>query len=128
MANGEMTEKRTKGSAEERPLSARYALLLGIKAPWRVQSAQLDLLAGKVEIAVEWDETAPVCCPECGVTCPRRRSGAGAHVAALDVMRFRRSSKLRVPRSRCEEHGFDDPRGPSRTRASRCSSRPSPCR
>ena len=48
MANGEMTEKRTNGSAEEETVSAHYGLLLGIKAPWRVESAQLDLLAGKV--------------------------------------------------------------------------------
>ena len=71
MANGEMTEKRTRGCAEEETVSAHYAQLLGIKAPWRVQSAQLDLLAGKVEIAVEWDETERVCCPECGQECPR---------------------------------------------------------
>ena len=71
MANGGMTEKRTRGSAEEETVTAHYAMLLGIKVPWRVESAQLDLLAGKVEIAVVWDEAAPVCCPECGQECPR---------------------------------------------------------
>ncbi|MBK8476956.1 MAG: hypothetical protein IPL39_11835 [Opitutaceae bacterium] len=93
-------------------MSAHYALLLGIKAPWRVQSARLDLLASKVEIAVEWDETAQVCCPECALECPRhdraRRSGRGG----TDVMQFQTIIRARVPRSRCAEHGVLTVRAP----------------
>ena len=112
MANGEMTEKRTQGSAEEETVSAHYAQLLGIKAPWRVQSAQLDLRTSKVEIAVEWDEAAPVCCPECGVKCPRHDRAPERTWRHLDVMQFQTIIRARVPRSRCAEHGVLTVRAP----------------
>ena len=105
MANGEMLEKRTQGSAEEETVRAHYALLLGIRAPWRVQSARLDLLASKVEIAVEWDETAQVCCPECGQECPRHDRAPERTWRHLDVMQFQTIIRARVPRSRCAKHG-----------------------
>src|ERR1022692_2031153 len=60
----------------EETVAAHYEKLLGISRPWKVLTAQLDLLRGKVEIEVGWEETAPVMCPECGRECPRHDHGA----------------------------------------------------
>lgn len=107
-----MIEKRTQGRAEEETVSAHYGQLLGIKAPWRVESAQLNMLGGKVEIAVAWDETVPVCCPECGKECARHDRAPERRWRHLDVMQFQTIIRARVPRSRCAEHGVLTVRAP----------------
>jgi len=66
------------------------AKLLGIEAPWRVSSAQLDLLRGRVELDVAWDEAAPVVCPECGQACARHDHAPQREWRHLNVMQFLR--------------------------------------
>ena len=110
LANGEMTEKRTNGSAEEETVSALYALPLVIKAPGRVQSARLDMLAGNVEIAVEWDATAPVCCSECGLECPRHNRALERTWRHLDVSHVLDDhSRTGGAQPLCRARRFSDP-------------------
>ncbi len=42
---------------------AHYGNLLGLEGPWQVHAAQLDLLRGRVDLEVAWDERAAVVCP-----------------------------------------------------------------
>src|ERR1019366_56847 len=89
----------------EETVAAHYEKLLGISRPWKVLTAQLDLLRGKVEIEVGWEETAPVMCPECGRECPRHDHGPQREWRHLNVMQFLTIIRGRVPRCRCPEHG-----------------------
>ena len=90
---------------DEAAVAAHYGKLLGISGPWRVVSAQLDLLAGKVAIEVGWDESVPVVCPECGQECPRHDHAPQREWRHLNVMQFLTIVRARVPRCRCPEHG-----------------------
>ena len=42
---------------------AHYGNLLGLEGPWQVHAAQLDLLRGRVDLEVAWNERAAVVCP-----------------------------------------------------------------
>ena len=99
-----MAQKKQDRSAQQETVAAHYALLLGISAPWRVKHASLDLLTATVEIDLEYDAAASVCCPECSKECVRHD-----HVERtwrhLDVMQFTTLIHARVPRTLCSEHG-----------------------
>ena len=99
-----MAQKKQDSSAQQEAVAAHYALLLGISVPWRVKHASLDLLTAKVEINLEYNGAAAVCCPECGKECVRHD-----HVERtwrhLDVMQFTTLIHARVPRTLCSEHG-----------------------
>ena len=107
---------------DEAAVAAHYGKLLGISRPWKVLTAQLDLLAGKVAIEVGWDESVPVVCPECGQECAAARSCAAAGVEASERDAVSDGVRARVPRCQCPEHGVQDDscRGRSRARALRC--------
>lgn len=89
----------------EETVASHYEKLLGISRPWKVLAAQLDLLRGKVEIEVGWEESAPVTCPECGKACPRHYHAPQREWRHLNVMQFLTIIRARVPRCRCPEHG-----------------------
>lgn len=91
---------------------AHYGRLLGISRPWVVRAAQLDLIRGRVEIEVGWDETAPVVCPECGQECVRHDHAPEREWRHLNVMQFLTIIRARVPRCRCPEHGVKTVRTP----------------
>jgi len=99
-----MAKKKQANDAPQETVAAHYAKLLGVSAPWQVERASLDLLAAKVEIELEYDEQAAVCCPACGKECARHD-----HVRRtwrhLDVMQFTTLIGAEVPRARCPEHG-----------------------
>jgi transposase len=100
-----MTKKQASRAAEEAAVAAHYAQLLGIGRPWQVKQATLDLLHGKVEIAVAWDESAAVVCPTCGQECPRHDHAPERTWRHLDVMQFTTLIRARLPRCACPEHG-----------------------
>ena len=91
---------------------AHYGKLLGLEAPWQVHAAQLDLLRGRVELEVGWDEGAAVVCPECGKECARHDHAPEREWRHLNVMQFLTVIKARVPRCRCPEHGVKTVRTP----------------
>jgi transposase len=91
---------------------AHYGKLLGLEAPWRVHAAQLDLLRGRVELEVAWDEGAAVVCPECKKECARHDHAPEREWRHLNVMQFLTVIRARVPRCRCPEHGVKTVRTP----------------
>ena len=100
-----------KPSSEETAM-AHYGKLLGIGKPWEVRAAQLDLIRGRVEIEVGWDETAAVVCPECGKECARHDHAPEREWRHLNVMQFLTVIRARIPRCRCSEHGVKTVRVP----------------
>ena len=100
-----------KPSSEETAV-AHYGKLLGIGKPWEVRAAQLDLIRGRVEIEVGWDETAAVVCPECGKECARHDHAPEREWRHLNVMQFLTVIRARIPRCRCSEHGVKTVRVP----------------
>lgn len=99
-------------SSDEAAVAAHYGKLLGIVKPWKVNTAQLDLLRGRVEIEVGWEESAPVTCPECGKACARHDHAPEREWRHLNVMQFLTIIRARVPRCRCPEHGVKTVRAP----------------
>jgi hypothetical protein len=83
---------------------AHYERLLGISRPWKVLTAQLDLLKGKVELEVGWEETASVTCPECCRECPRHDHASQRGWLYFNVMQFLTIIRGRVPMCRCPEY------------------------
>jgi transposase len=100
-----------KPSSEETAV-AHYGKLLGIGKPWEVRAAQLDLIRGRVEIEVGWDEAAAVVCPECGKECARHDHAPEREWRHLNVMQFLTVIRARIPRCRCPEHGVKTVRVP----------------
>ena len=54
-----------------------YRLLLGIEAPWEVQSVDLSVADQKVDVMVGHAKRVRWPCPECGTAGLRSRRGAG---------------------------------------------------
>ena len=77
-----------------------------------MHAAQLDLLRGRVELEVAWDEEAAVVCPECRKECARRDHAPEREWRHLNVMQFLTVIRARVPRCRCPEHGVKTVRTP----------------
>ena len=98
--------------ASEETVVAHYGKLLGIEPPWEVRAAQLDLLKGRVEIELAWNESAAVVCPECGQPCPRHDHAPERTWRHLNVMQFLTIIRARVPRCDCPEHGVKTVRTP----------------
>ena len=107
-----MNDELTGRSAAEAAVAAHYGLLLGIRSPWQVRKADLDLTARKVEIRVEHDPAAPVACPQCGASCPRHDHAPERTWRHLDVMQFTTLIRAEVPRANCPTHGVGTVRAP----------------
>src|ERR1039457_4124092 len=89
----------------ENELHRHYALLLGIKSPWRVSGVKLDTVGRRVEIGLEWAQGHEVPCPECGKLCTIADHAPERTWRHLDTMRFETLIRARVPRSSCPEDG-----------------------
>jgi transposase len=86
-------------------LNQHYALLLGLKTDWLVQSVDLDLEAQRVEIRLQRNADEPCCCPECGQACPLKDHTDERTWRHLDTMQFETVIKARIPRTSCPTHG-----------------------
>lgn len=86
-------------------LNQHYALLLGLKSDWLVQSVDLDLEAQRVEIRLQHNPDEPCCCPDCGQACPLKDHTEERTWRHLDTMQFETVIKARIPRTNCAEHG-----------------------
>ena len=83
---------------------ALYQQLLGITAPWRVRSVEVNRKEGEILIHLDTDETSIPVCPTCGAPAPvhDHRERRWRH---LDTMQFRTMLIARVPRVTCPTHG-----------------------
>jgi len=76
--------------------------VLGVKPPWRVVSADVDLAAETIEAHVVHE--GAVTCPQCGAAATRHdhRERRWRH---LDLFQYRFYVVARVPRIECRDHG-----------------------
>jgi transposase len=81
-----------------------YEKLLGLNAPWKVESVDLRVDQSKVTVVLAHERLARFACPECGIECPtydhRRREWRH-----LDTCDFITMVQADVPRVECREHG-----------------------
>jgi transposase len=83
-----------------------YQRLLGIEKPWDIDTVDLDMAEGRVDIRLKHDRAAEWPCPECAK--PHRIHD---HVAErtwrhLDTCQVRTFVHARTPRVECAEHGI----------------------
>ena len=81
-----------------------YAQILGIVAPWQVESVELPLESGEVHVHLVHDAEAPVVCPKCekeGTRHGKKKRG-WRH---LDTCQYATVIFAEVPRVECSEHG-----------------------
>ncbi|MBD3676353.1 MAG: ISL3 family transposase [Planctomycetaceae bacterium] len=86
-------------------LNQHYALLLGLREEWLVQSVDLDLEAQRVEIHLQDNPDSKCGCPECGLPSPLKDHSEERTWRHLDTMQFETVIKARIPRTNCPEHG-----------------------
>jgi transposase len=81
-----------------------YQQLLGIVAPWKVVSVELQRAQREVWIRVERSHRNGLRCPQCEAVCPSydARERRWRH---LDTMQYRTILIAAVPRIECKEHG-----------------------
>jgi transposase len=82
-----------------------YAQILGICAPWRVESVDLKLTEGEVHVHLAHEAGLTWPCPECGAPCPLHDHQAERRWRHLDTCQYRTVLHAEPPRSNCSEHG-----------------------
>lgn len=87
-----------------------YEQILGITSPWRVESVELKLDQGQIQIGVEGSAEAERC-PECGRRCSRYDS-TERRWRHLDTCQYQTVLVAKVPRVKCDEHGVRQVRVP----------------
>jgi transposase len=86
-------------------LAQHYALLLGLREDWLVQSVDLDLDAQRVEIRLQHNPESQCHCPECGLHRPLKDHAAERTWRHLDTMQFETVIFARIPRTNCPDCG-----------------------
>jgi len=85
-------------------MAAHYGMLLGIRSPWRVKRAKLEIGQKMVDIEVEHESGGSVRCPQCQKECRRHDHAPESTWRHLDVMQFTTQIRASLPRCACEEH------------------------
>jgi transposase len=76
-----------------------YSQILGVREPWRVESADLKLSEGEVHVHLARDPGLEWFCPECGKSCPLYDHQPERRWRHLDTC------SSAPPRSNCPVHG-----------------------
>lgn len=82
-----------------------YRRILGIEAPWYVESVELQLEAGEVHVRLAHQEGIEWPCPECDAACPLYDHQPPRQWRHLDTCQYRTILHAAPPRSGCPEHG-----------------------
>ena len=82
-----------------------YRRILGIEAPWYVESVELKLEAGEVHVRLGHHGMIHWPCPECGADCPLHDHQPERQWRHLDTCQYRTILHAQPPRSACPEHG-----------------------
>ena len=85
-------------------LHAHYATLLGLEAPWKVNSVDLRIDQMTVEIELVYDARQGLC-PSCGQLAPIHDLRPERRWRHLDTMQMKTELRARIPRVRCEKDG-----------------------
>jgi transposase len=86
-------------------LAQHYALLLGLREDWLVQSVDLDLDALRVEIRLQHNPQCKCHCPDCGLPRPLKDHANERTWRHLDTMQFETVILARIPRTNCPDCG-----------------------
>ncbi len=82
-----------------------YRRILGIEAPWYVESVELKLADGEVHVHLAHDGLASWPCPECGAACKLYDHQAERQWRHLDTCQYQTIVHAEPPRAECGEHG-----------------------
>jgi len=82
-----------------------YRRILGIEAPWYVDSVELKLKDGEVHVRLVHHETKWPC-PECGTACKLYDHQPERQWRHLDTCQYRTILHAEPPRSECSQHGI----------------------
>jgi len=85
-------------------IPTHYAKLLGLETPWKVESVDLNLKKGQVDIHVAYGSKRG-CCPECKVDSPIYDESPERSWRHLDTMQFQTLLHSKPPRIKCAQHG-----------------------
>src|SRR5579864_1016774 len=89
-----------------------YRQLLGIEAPWRVDSVDLSVAEQKVEVVVSHPRGVRWPCPECGSELSTHDHSEERSWRHLDSCGFTTWLRARPPRVECPAHGVRQVRLP----------------
>jgi transposase len=83
-----------------------YQILLGLTAPWKVTSVDVnpDAKLREIVVRVEYPRTEHLQCPDCEQVCPGydRKTRRWRH---LNTMQYKTLIESEVPRVECTDHG-----------------------
>ena len=82
-----------------------YRRILGIEAPWYVDSVELKLEGGEVHVYLAHQDGIDWPCPECGAACQLHDHQPERQWRHLDTCQYRTILHAEPPRSECPEHG-----------------------
>jgi len=82
-----------------------YQTILGLKAPWYVNSVEVRIEDEEVWVFLERDKQQDLVCPECGRVCPGYDRSPERRWRHLDTCQYRTVLVARIPRVQCPEHG-----------------------
>jgi len=82
-----------------------YRRILGIEAPWFVDSVELTLEAGEIHVHLRHHDMIEWPCPECGAACKLYDHQPERQWRHLDTCQYRTILHAEPPRSECRDHG-----------------------
>src|SRR5215472_1761893 len=82
-----------------------YRRILGIEAPWLVDSVELKLEAGEIHVYLRHDEEISWPCPECGAACKLYDHQPERCWRHLDTCQYQTIVHASPPRTQCAQHG-----------------------
>ncbi len=82
-----------------------YRRILGIEAPWYVDSVDLKLEEGEVHVRLAHYDLIDWPCPECGVSCKLYDHQPERQWRHLDTCQYQTILHAEPPRSECSQHG-----------------------
>jgi transposase len=82
-----------------------YRRILGIEAPWYVDSVELKLEVGEIHVRLAHHDMINWPCPECGTECKLYDHQPERQWRHLDTCQYQTILHAEPPRSECGEHG-----------------------
>ena len=82
-----------------------YRRILGIEAPWFVDSVELKLDEGEIHVHLLHHDMIDWPCPECGAACKIYDHQGERQWRHLDTCQYQTILHAEPPRSECREHG-----------------------
>jgi transposase len=82
-----------------------YQTILGLEAPWYVNTVEVRTEDEEVWVFLERDEQQDLVCPECGRVCPGYDRSPERRWRHLDTCQYHTVLVARIPRVQCPEHG-----------------------